>query len=312
MPDAGAAIITDTSASLPADASCLPRVLVVPLRLLAGGAVADDDGGGAALAASARGERVTTARPTPDRFAQAYRAAAAAGFTAAVCVHLSGLLSGTAESALVAARDSAIPVRVVDSGTIGAGLGLTVLEAARFAQDGAGPDEIAAAAARFAAETGTFLALDGFGALLASGRAPAAPAGEPAASRPGTGDPGTGDAGSGDPGSGDPGSGRAALVSRPILRIAGGRLVPVERVRTRAAAAGRLADLAAGFAGDDRVDVAVEHTADAGRAASLAARLGAVIPQVRRQYLMAAGGAIVANVGPRMVGVTVAPAREAR
>ena len=104
-----------------------------------------------------------------------------------------------------------------------------------------------------------------------------------------------------------PGPARTRLVARPILRIRSGQIVPVERVRTWAAATDRLAELAAGFAGGQAVDLAVEHAHAATRAADLADRLAAVIPQVKRRYLMEASTAIVAHAGPRMLGVTVAP-----
>ena len=55
------------------------------------------------------------------------------------------------------------------------------------------------------------------------------------------------------------------------------------------------------------MDLAVEHAHAATRAAELADRLAAVIPQVKRAYLIQASAAIVAHAGPRMLGVTVAP-----
>jgi DegV family protein with EDD domain len=278
------AIVTDSTASLPAAHPCLFRVAVVPLRLLAGRLIADD-GDAAAVAAveeeAARGERLTTARPPPARFDAAYRAAAAAGARAVVSVHVSTLLSGTADSAALAADSAPIPVRVVDARTIGGGLGLAVLDAARAADAGHGPEEIAARAGRYAAGTGSFFALDDADALLAGGRNPAGPP--------------------------LPSTAATRLVVRPILRIRSGQIVPVERVRTWAAAIDRLAELAGGFAGGQAVDLAVEHANAATRAADLADRLAAVIPQVKRAYLIQASAAIVAHAGPRMLGVTVAP-----
>src|SRR6266704_3563404 len=100
---------------------------------------------------------------------------------------------------------------------------------------------------------------------------------------------------------------RSLVAVVPLRLLAGGQVVPVERVRTRAAAAGRLTELAAGFSGGQPVDVAVEHIAAAGQAADLAGRLAKVIPQVRRRYQVAAGLAIRAHTGPWMLAVTVAP-----
>ena len=288
------AVVTDSTASLPEpvtaeDEAILGLVTVVPLRLLAGGLVADD-GAAEAVAirtAVARGDRLTTARPPPDRFATAYRAAAEAGARAVVSLHLPEALSGTIVSAELAAAVSPVPVRVVDAMTIGSGLGLTVLAAARHAAGGLGPDEVAARAAAYAALIGSFFALAEPDALLAGGRIRTA----------GRGDPW--------PAAFDQAPPR--LVIRPILRIRAGRIDLIERVRTMAAAVGRLTELAAGFAAGEPADVAIEHTANAGCAADLGSQLAAAMPRVRRRYVVAAGTAIMAHVGDRMVGVTVAP-----
>jgi fatty acid-binding protein DegV len=66
---------------------------------------------------------ITTSRPTPAEFLTAYTAAAEAGATGVVSVHLSAHMSGTYESAMFAARESPIPVRVIDSRSVGMGLG---------------------------------------------------------------------------------------------------------------------------------------------------------------------------------------------
>ena len=288
------AVVTDSTASLPEpvaaeDESCLRLVTVVPLRLLAGGLVADegDAAEDAIRAAAARGERLTTARPPPDRFVAGYQAAANAGARAVVSLHLPEALSGTIVSAELAAALSPVPVRVVDAMTIGTGLGLTVLAAARLASDGLGPDEVAAGAARYAELIGSFFALAEPDALLAGGRVRTAGRVEPWPAAPG--------------------QAPRRLAFRPILRIKSGRVDLIERVRTMAAAVGRLTELAASFAAGEPADVAIEHTANAGRAAELGDRLWAAMPRTRRRYVTASGNAILAHVGHGMVGVTVAP-----
>ena len=288
-------MVTDSTASLPSpvvEEDVLALVAVVPLRVLAGGLAADDGAAAAAAVgeAAGRGERLTTARPAPDRFAAVYRAAADAGAGAVVSVHLPAEFSGTIASAELAAAASPVPVRVVDARTIGTGLGLAVLDAAMQAAAGLGPDAIAASAGRFAERSGSFFALADQDALLAGGRMQA-----PASFSAGHSFPR------------EHGPAGARLVSRPIMRIGSGHIEPVERVRTMAAAAERLAELASRFAGAEAVDVAVEHTAAASRAAEVADRLKAVIPQVRRNYVVASGMAILAHTGRGMLGVTVAP-----
>ena len=281
--------MTDSAATLPPDAARSGRLSVVPLQVLAGDLVADDGDVGSVAAieaAAARGERLTTTRPSPERFAAAYQAAADAGAGAVVSIHLSGHLSGTLSSAALAATSSPIPVRVIDARNIGTGLGLVVLAAAAAALAGQGLDGTAAAAESHADLVGSFFSLDEPDALLAGGRLPAAPLGSE-------------------------GSPAVRLVSRAVLRIRSGHVATVDRVRTRAAAADllvRLArEVAAGLPAGRAVDVAVEHTSAPGRAGELADRLAAAVPRIGRSYLMQASTAIRAHTGLGMLGVSVAP-----
>ena len=76
---------------------------------------------------------ITTSRPTPADFGSMYAAAAAAGADAIVSIHLSADMSGTYESALMASADAPVPVTVIDSRSVGMGLGFAVLAAAQAA-----------------------------------------------------------------------------------------------------------------------------------------------------------------------------------
>jgi fatty acid-binding protein DegV len=301
VPTGPVAIVTDSAACLPAERDRPTGVLVVPLRVLAGGMLADDDQGGlpAGFAdAIRRGERLTTARPTPEMFASAYRRAADAGATAVVSVHMSGQLSGTVSSAEFAAVSAPVPVHVVDSQLIGTGLGLVVLAAARAAGAGLAAADVALAAGQCAAMTGSFFALDSPWAPPPGGRLEAN-------WLAGRGSAGDSPAGSRSPGANAPPP--AVLTSRPLLQISAGQITMLDRVRTRSAAAERLAELAADFAAGREVDIAVQHADAADRAAALADRLMAVIARVRRIYVAEAGAAITAHTGLAMLGVALAP-----
>jgi DegV family protein with EDD domain len=280
MPD-HVAVVTDSAACLAGDLARQHHVLVVPLRIQAGGLVLDD--GPAALPDAVEeqlraGQRLSTTRPTPEAFAAAYAAAADAGAAAIVSVHLSGQLSGTVSSASLAAAGAVVPVRVVDSRSIGMGLGLAVLAAARAAGAGRAVDDVAAAAAGCSAQLGSFFALDSSAELRAGGRL--------------------------DP---FPGPRGGVLTARPLLYVRDGRIALLERVRTLSAAATRLEELAVAFAAGRRVDLAVQHLGNADRAAALAGRLALAIPAARDTYLAEAGAAIRAHTGPGMLGVAVAP-----
>lgn len=288
------AVVTDSTASIPADEPASADVIVVPLRLLAGDLAADDGAPGAAIAmetAASRGVRLTTARPAPAQFAAAYRRAGEAGAQAVVSVHLSRLLSGTVSSAALAAAAAPIPVSVIDARTIGSGLGLVVLAAATAARAGYGLDAVAPAATACAHQVGSFFAVDRPDALLAGGRAAAAGHEDVphAAAR----------------------ELEPRLVSRTVLQLESGRIGTVDRVRTWAGAAAVLArsaaELAAGLPAGATADIVIEHVAAAGRARALAERLNAGLPQARQVSVVAASTAIRVHTGPMMLGVSVAP-----
>lgn len=84
----------------------------------------------------------TTSQPTPDAFAQAYQKAADAG-QKAVVLTVSSQLSGTYQSATIAAMDFPGSVYVVDSQTVAIGTGILAELAVRLAQQGADAEAIA-------------------------------------------------------------------------------------------------------------------------------------------------------------------------
>jgi DegV family protein with EDD domain len=271
---AAVAIVTDSTAYLPDDVIATHGVSVVPLHVAVGGDVREE-GRSRTSSATAR-DGVTTSRPSPERFGQAYEEAAGAGATAVASVHLSGEMSGTVDSARLAAGDAPIPVRVVDSRSIGMGLGFGVMAAAQAAASGAGLDEVADAAIRRVRATRSLFYVDTLEHLRRGGRIGAA------ASLLGS-----------------------ALMIKPLLRITGGRIAPLEKVRTTSRALARLEELAVELAGEREVDVAVQHVAASSRAAALAARLRERIPCLFELYVGEAGPVVGAHVGPGMLGVVV-------
>lgn len=276
------AVVTDSSSYLPPDLAGRHAITVVPLQLVIGGDVRDEDTITTAETVRALGERhpVTTSRPAPDRFAAAYEAAAASGAPAIVSVHLSVSMSGTADAARLAAAESPVPVYVVDSGTIGMGLGFAVLSAAARALEGGTPAEVVAAAEHRAALTRSLFYVDSLEYLRRGGRIGAA------ASLLGS-----------------------ALSMKPLLVIASGRIAPLERVRTQSRALARLSDLALATAEavNTPVDLGIQHLAAPERAETLATELHARIPNVADVYLGEVGPVIGAHVGPGALGVVVAP-----
>ncbi len=276
------AVVTDSTAYLGAEATGRWNIAVVPVQVILGDREIDDvtpfDAGLLAHALKGRSP-IVTSRPAPERFADAYRRAAANGAAAIVSVHLSGALSGTADSARLAAREASVPVEVVDSGSIAMGLGFAVLAAARAAVAGAAAAEVADAARRRAAAASTFFYVETLDYLRHGGRI-----------------------------------GRvtnllgSALSIKPLLRMADGEIGVLEKVRTGSRALARLEDLAVEAAGDRPVDVAVQHLMAAERAEALTKGLTARLPRLVRMWVAEVGPVLGAHVGPGMLGVTVAPA----
>ncbi|MQY02760.1 DegV family protein [Actinomadura macrotermitis] len=274
------AVVTDSTAYLPPGLAERHGVTVVPLQIMIGGTVRDEGATTAAETAAALKEwrPVTTSRPAPERFAAAYAAAAAAGASAIVSVHLSAEMSGTAQAARLAAGSAPVPVHIVDSGTIGLGLGFAALSAAAAALAGGTAEEAVAAANRRADESRSLFYVDTLEHLRRGGRIGAA------ATLLGS-----------------------ALMVKPLLGIADGKITPLEKVRTSSRALARLEELAVAEAGTRRVDLGVQHLAAASRAEALAARLRERIPDVEDVYVGEVGPVIGAHVGPGMIGVVVAP-----
>jgi DegV family protein with EDD domain len=87
----------------------------------------------------------TTSQPTPEDFAEAYRAAVADGADRILVVTLSAELSGTYQSATLAAKDAPVPVTVFDTRHASLGAGLAVERAAAMRDADRSLDEIVAA-----------------------------------------------------------------------------------------------------------------------------------------------------------------------
>ncbi|MFC5752699.1 DegV family protein [Actinomadura rugatobispora] len=274
------AVVTDSTAYLPPGLAERHGLTVVPLQIAIGAELRDEGEVTTAEAAQALKDwqPVTTSRPAPERFTHAFKAAAGGGASAVVSVHLSAAMSGTVEAARLAAEDAPVPVHVVDSGTIGLGLGFSALSAAAAALDGATAADVVAAAERRAELSRSLFYVDTLEHLRRGGRIGAA------ATLLGS-----------------------ALMVKPLLGIDGGKIAPLEKVRTSSRALARLTELAVAEAGERPVDLGVQHLAAAHRAETLAQNLRERIPHVGDVYVGEVGPVIGAHVGPGMLGVVVAP-----
>lgn len=147
---AGVRLVTDSASDLPQDVVDAHGIVIVPLTIRFGEEelVDREDVSSAEFYARmvAFDGLPETAAPSPGAFEEAFRALAADGAEAVVCVTISSDLSATMASAQNAARalEGEVDVRVVDSKSITAGLGTLVAMAAEAAAGGATADEVVA------------------------------------------------------------------------------------------------------------------------------------------------------------------------
>lgn len=275
------AVVTDSTAYLPAELLVDTTVEIVPVQVIIGGRAYDETDPEASPARVAEALRawqpVTTSRPSPERFRQAFTEAAERGATSVVCATLSSRMSATFESAELAAKEVDIAVHLVDSRTVGMGLGFAVLSGARLAADGAPADDVAALIERRARASTSLFYVDTLEYLRRGGRIGAARAAM-----------------------------GQALQVKPILQILDGEVMPLERVRTSAKAIARLTELTLGATLGRSVDIAVQHLDAAGRADALAATLAEALPHTRI-VICPLGAVVGAHTGPGIVASVVSP-----
>jgi DegV family protein with EDD domain len=273
-------VVTDSTAGLPADLVERYGIRVVPLRVLLGTRSAiDGEEIEAADVVTALREKltVTTSRPTPAEFGATYQACLDAGATNVVSIHLAAALSGTWESATLAAQDFEHGVvRVLDSRAAGMGLGYAVLAAAQAAEGGARPSAVQDAAVQVIDHSRIMFYVDTLEYLRRGGRIGSAAA-----------------------------LLATSLAVKPLLQMSEGHIVALEKVRTSSKALARLVDLTVAGAGDGPVDIAVQHLDSGDRARNIAQQLRERVPQLRDLQVSELGAVIGAHLGPGAIGTVV-------
>jgi len=243
-------IVTDSGADLPGQLAKELGITVVPLYVRFGEEVYRDR---VSISSDEFYERLThdpvhpsTTQPGPQDFLEVYQKLSADA-DGIVSIHISGKLSGTCNSALMA-RDmleTGCPVEVVDSETLSMSVGLMVIAAAEMAKAGESMDKIVEAAKQAVPETYLFFLLDTLEYLRRGGRI---------------------------------GKAKALMGSilsvKPVLTIKDGELVPAGQARTRAKGMDKLFDFVEN-AGNIK-DLAVVYNTTPDEAQALAERLGSV------------------------------------
>lgn len=278
------AVVTDSAAGFPTGwrlpGAPAEGIEVVPMPVLVGDEILTgeyDDVTAPLMMALAAGEDVRTSRPSPGQFDRLYGRLEDDGYDGIVSVHLSGLLSGTVDAARLAASRSVLPVEVIDTRTAAMAQGRAALAALAAARRGGDLQASAAAAAIAARGSALYFYVPSLEQLRRGGRI-------------------TGAAGW-----------LGTLLSvRVILHVQGGRLVPLERMRTAARGIQRLQELA-------EADVArrgggalltVHHFGNEEEAAALVGRLEPSVG-AGQVSLAPCPAVLAAHAGLGVVAVTV-------
>ena len=280
------ALVTDSTAMLSPELATKRDIDVVPLQVVIGARSYDEgvdpEATPETIAAALRDwTPVSTSRPAPSVFLDAYRRAHEAGAESVLSLHLSSQVSGTFESAQLAAREAPLPVLTVDTLQLGLATGFAVLTAADVLDAGRSAEEAKGAALARAGSMTALFYVDTLEYLRRGGRIGAAAA-----------------------------MLGSALAVKPLLTLTDGRIATLEKVRTSARALSRLEELAVAAAEDRQVDVGVAHLAGEDKAHALADRLRTrlAVNLGDRDVVVGEVGAVIgAHVGPGMVAVVVAP-----
>jgi DegV family protein with EDD domain len=223
----------------------------------------------------------TTSQPTPGEFAEVYRRLADEGAEGIVSIHLSAKLSGTFESATMAASTAPVPVRVVDSTLVSGAIGL-IVDAACVVRDADGYlDAVEKVALEASARTELFFVLDTLDYLVKGGRAGRTQ-----------------------------GMAAALLNIKPVLQVTGGLIEQFKKCKGTSKA---LREMAQHVAERSKklgpLKIVVIHAV----AESLADELGNAIrsagTEIAEMSYDEIGSVIGTHVGPRAVGVANIPAK---
>lgn len=222
----------------------------------------------------------TTSQPSPADFEVAYAELVSQGCTDIVSIHLTAALSGTCESAILAAATASVPVQVVDTKVTSQALGLIVKKALELRDAGLSADQIAQACIETSRQTRLYFILDTLDYLVKGGRAGKAA-----------------------------GLTATVLNIKPILRFnAEGTIEPFRKVKGSRKAIIELAEFVAEESRTNgRMRIALLHAV----APDLAEELRAALDAASADYLLESVGAVGAVIGtysgPRAVGLGYYP-----
>ncbi len=279
------AIVTDSTCDLSLEWLNEHDVTMVPLKVLFG---EDSFLDRAELEPAAFLERLAaapvlpkTSQPSPADFAKVYARLVDAGIEEIVSIHLTAALSGTYESAHIAAADVSIPVRVVNTNNVSQAVALVVKAAVEARDRGESAETIERIANETAAQCRFFFILNTLDYLVKGGRAGKA-------------------------------SGLAAtmLNIKPILTFnAEGTIEPFRKVKGLRKAMNELATYVAEQSRSGRLRVAILHACSPELADQMIAALEAAGADFELESIGLVGAVIGTYSGPGAVGLAYHPLR---
>ena len=223
-------IVTDSSARLPAPIRERYRIEQVPMHVLTADQdlLEDVDDIGPDIF---NDPQTTTSGVSPADLEAAYeKAVDLSDGDGVIAVHLSRRFSGTWGSARLAAEKFQGRIRVVDSRTVGLGVGFAAIAAAQTAETGADMDRAYEAAIRVGSTTECLLCVQQLENLRSSGRIGATTR-----------------------------LFASALAIKPILRVVDGTLALKEKQRTMSKAIAKMIDTAVDVAERRPITLGVQH-----------------------------------------------------
>jgi DegV family protein with EDD domain len=220
-----------------------------------------------------------TSQPSVGQFIERYLNWARQGVDTILSIHVASTLSGTVNSAMVAAQEVADKIRVIPFDTLSgsAAMGFMCVEAAQLARLGKSAEEIVARLTEARQSVRISLTLETLKYAAMSGRI----------------------------------SNIQAFVAsvlniKPIVTLREGQLLADGRVRSRAAALERLIDLTRDAAGQASVNIAVIHSGVQSEADELLARLKQSL-NVVDSFVGDITLSLAAHFGPGVIGTVVYP-----
>lgn len=279
------ALVSDSTANIPDDLLKRYDITIVPLYVLFSGKAEKDSVDFTpaefyqrlAAIKAAGGELPKTSQPSPVDFEHAYNALAQAGAKHIISVHVSTKMSGTTNSAQIAADmvSQRVQVHVVDSKTISMQMGYMILEAAEVIRHGGGVQGALDVIEKVKGNSCTYFTVTELEHLEASGRI-----------------------------AGSDKVAEAEIKVRPVIGIQDGSASVVSPERTQRAAIEKVIELTRNRLQALSIKaVTVVHANAPDRAEALKARVPAELGYQGEIRIADFGPVLAVHVGPGMLGL---------